>query len=135
MSDENQPIILDEFGQPYNFGLRMHTAEELSAATAQMGGELTCAAPANIPVDNPLDWMILQSQSIYPFCHAHMRTVAEEFLYFLVSGGKYVQLSRRFASITDMRQDGNDSSPAGASIPGSVLASRDFGNIPESLMP
>lgn len=130
---EEQSFILDEFGNPIGLGLEMHTENQMAAAVAQMGTEFTCAAPSDVPVDNPLDWMVRQSQSLYPFCHASARTTSEEILYFVATGGKVIQLSRRFATITNLRQDGNDKRAAGASIPGSVMASKGFGNVPEEL--
>ena len=122
----------DEF--PLGFD---ETHEEVQAG--QLGemllAELPCSAPSDIPKDMPVDWFTQQSQGSWPFCHSHMRTACAEFLYWLATKGKVVQYSRAFGAITNLRMDGNDSRPAGASISGSMRAANKYGEALEDLFP
>lgn len=90
-----------------------------SLALAALAPTAICSAPdpANIPdnLDLP-DWQ-QQLQGYWPFCHAFMRTGAEEVLYWLAKRD-WLEFSHYRAAILNMRTDGNDSSPVGASISG-----------------
>lgn len=103
--------------------------------TAMIRAEMPCAAPSNVPAQMLVEWFIQQSQLSWPFCHSHMRTANEEYLYWIATKGKVTQYSRAFAAITDLRMDGNDSRAAGASINGSMRGSNKFGNVLEDKFP
>lgn len=115
-------------------GLREHTPEEMAQLLAEIPNspDLLCSAPTNIPKDNPMDWFKQLSQFVYPFCHGHGRVACASGLYYIATQGKQTRFSRRFAAITDMRCDGNDKVPAGASIPGSMRAAGKYGEVEES---
>lgn len=81
--------------------------------------------------DVPPDQWTQDDQGGWPFCHAHMRTGAEELLAWKLTG-KAPSYSRYYAAITDMRQDGDDSKPEGASIKGSMIAATRTGCALES---
>lgn len=89
---------------------------------------------ADVPDNVDLANWIQDDQLQLPFCHAHMRTGCEEILQQLVTGD-VIQYSRYYAAITDMRQDGDDRYPEGASIKGSMLAAIKTGAALETLMP
>lgn len=115
----------------WNPDLEEQHAEAMSACTL----ELPCAASGTpIPKDMDYDWFLQDLQFMWPFCHAHMRTGMEEILAFLRLH-KVFQYSRRLASVLDMRMDGNDRAPAGASIGGSIRAGMKWGTCLESLYP
>lgn len=88
-----------------------------------------------VPDNLDLPWM-QDDQLGWPFCHAHMRSGAEEILAGLqMDNGKFPSYSRYFAAITDMREDGDDRSPEGASISGSIRAAIRWGDPNEDLFP
>lgn len=97
-----------------------------------------CSVGSDVPVPDVLDlpdWM-QDDQLSWPFCHAHMRTGISEILAGLaMNDGTFPKYSRYFAAITDMKMDGNDSRPEGASIGGSLKAAIRWGDAAEELMP
>lgn len=107
---------------------------QMSSICAAIPSLSVMTAASEIPDNFDPDWFLQDLQAMWPFCHAHMRTGMEEALYFFAMKN-YVQFSRRFAAITDMRMDGNDSQPAGASIGGSLRSAIKDGNGPESQLP
>lgn len=111
--------------------------EELhTEALAQFSAPaLVCEAPATIPETLDFPGYTQDMQGPWPFCHAHMRTMCGEVLTWLATKGERRQYSRKFAAITNMRQDGNDSRPAGASIGGSMRAAVNYGECLESDFP
>lgn len=100
-------------------------------------GAVTCDAPnpSDIPADLDPTWFIQKVQGVWPFCHAHMRAGIVEVLYWLATKGTVQDFSRYYAAIMDMRMDGNDSEPEGASISGSLRSSVKDGDALESLFP
>jgi len=108
-----------------------HDLSDISLAT------LPCSLPAesDIPKDMNPTWFTQDNQGVWPFCHAHMRTGIVECLYWLATKGQTQNFSRYYAAITDMKMDGDDSQPEGASIGGSLKASIKYGEAVESLMP
>ena len=107
---------------------------DLTPLLASISSLDTLTASSEIPDDFDPDWFTQDLQGMWPFCHAHMRTGMEEWLYYL-QVHNYVQMSRRFAAITNLRMDGNDKSPTGASIGGSIRAAVKNGNGPEQQLP
>lgn len=95
-----------------------------------------CAAPATIPDIHELNW-VQDEQGPTLFCHSHMSTGMLECLDLLAQGdgGKVRNFSRYFSAIMNMRQDGDDSQMAGASISGSILVATEIGSPLEDLMP
>lgn len=100
-----------------------------------MSADLPCSASGDIPKELAVSWFTQQSQGSWPFCHAHMRTACLEYLYWVKMKGQIAQYSRAFATITDLRMDGDDSRPNGASIGGSMQASQKWGEASEGDMP
>lgn len=100
-------------------------------------GRVPCSTPAEstIPDNLDLEWFIQAVQGVWPFCHAFMRVGIFRILYWLATKGKVIDISEYYAAITDMKEDGDDSRPSGASIGGSLKASINFGEVLETLMP
>ena len=107
------------------------------AALSLADGSLPCSslAPSDTPLNLDPSWFIQKNQGCWPFCHAHMRNGIVRLLYWLTTKGKQEEFSRYYAAITDLRMDGNDSEPAGASIGGSLKASIKYGEALEAEMP
>lgn len=128
--------LKDDYSYGWNPDLEsQHDAEIAKVSTGF--GVLNCAAPAAeaIPLNLEIDWFTQDDQGAWPFCHAHMRAGIEEVLYWLTTKGKVKQASRLYDAITDMRMDGNDSSPEGASIGGSLRAAIKDGWCEETILP
>lgn len=115
------------------FGWEPENEEQHTTAVASYQARAICSAPDVIPDTFDFTW-IQRDQRRRPFCHAHMRGGMEEVLC-LLGTRKQVQFSRYFDAITDMRMDGNDSRPAGASISGSLRGAIKFGSCLNNLMP
>ncbi len=127
-------IILDQFGNPLGWD---PDKEDLhTAALAEFSvPALVCDAPVSIPDTLEIPGYRQDMQGAWPFCHAHMRTMCSEILTWMATKGELRHYSRKFAAITDMRQDGNDRRPAGASIGGSMRAALNYGECLETDFP
>lgn len=132
----------EETFDPNGFGLGWRKDEEpkhenFVASVSVSVGDLPCAAAseADIPNDMIPDWFTQNNQGSWPFCHAHMRTGMEECLAWLETKGTVYQFSRAFAAIMDMRMDGDDRYPEGASIGGSLKSAIRDGAAMEPLLP
>lgn len=112
-----------------------HSADLVNITLAY--GALPCSMPAeaSIPADMIPEWFLQRLQGSWGFCHAFMRTGIVRALYWLSTKGQTVDLSPYFAAITDLRMDGNDAVPGGASIGGSLKGSIKYGETLETLMP
>lgn len=112
-----------------------HAEELVNIALAY--GALPCSLPAEsaIPADMIPDWFLQRVQGSWGFCHAFMRTGIVRALYWLSTKGQTVDFSPYFAAITDLRMDGNDTVPGGASIGGSLRGSIKYGEALETLLP
>lgn len=127
-------IVLDQFGNPLGWDPdkeAMHT-EALAAMSVPA---LICEAPSSVPDTLDIPGYRQDMQGSWPFCHAHMRTMCSEVLTWMATRGEWRQYSRKFAAITDMRQDGNDSRATGASIGGSMRAAAQYGECLETDFP
>jgi len=109
--------------------------EQHEVAIAEISAPAPVCSAGDIPKELDVSWFTQQDQGLWPFCHAHMRTACLEYLYWVATRGQVTQYSRRFAAITDMRMDGDDSRPNGASIGGSMRASQKYGEALEELLP
>lgn len=124
----------------YNYGWKeeyeeKHSNDLASICCAQGHVPIASLGEANIPPNMDFEWFTQNDQLGWPFCHAHMRTGMEEILYYLATQGKIQNFSRYYAAITDMRMDGDDSRPEGASIGGSLRSAVKDGAAIETLMP
>jgi hypothetical protein len=109
--------------------------EQHDSAIVEMSAPAPICAAGDIPKELDVSWFTQQDQGHWPFCHAHMRTACLEYLYWVATRGQVVQYSRRFATITNLRMDGDDSRPNGASIGGSMRASQKWGEALEESFP
>lgn len=115
------------------FGWEPEKEHQHQAAVAALAPKAMCAIPSSVPATFNFIWQ-QRSQRRRPFCHAHMRGGMEEVLCYL-STKRQVKFSRYFDAISDMRMDGDDSHPAGASISGSLRAAIKDGSCLDSLKP
>ena len=121
--------------QENEFGWNPELEAQHAAAIQAMTVSPPCeAASGDIPETMDPDWFLQDLQGPWPFCHAHMRTGMEEILAWLATHQVF-QFSRKLAAVLDMRMDGNDSRPAGASISGSIRAGQKWGTCLEKDWP
>lgn len=103
-------------------------------ALASLRSRRMCSAPTT-DIPDILDVPFLQElQGYWGFCHSHMRTFMSSTLDWLATG-QWLKFSRYRGAILDLRMDGNDSYPGGASIGGSVRSAIQDGEALESFMP
>lgn len=128
-------IKYDQFGNALGWAPELE--DQHNAAIAAMSvPELRCSAPTSIPDDFDVPDFVQDNQGQWPFCHSHMRTGCSEALTWMATEGQILpQHSRKFAAITNMRMDGNDRAPNGASISGSMRAAVKYGEVAEKLFP
>lgn len=117
----------------YSYGWKPEF-EDRHDVTAITSDARCSASDAPIPEEYDIPSWVQDDQRARPFCHAHMRTGAEELLAFLATGD-LISYSRYFAAITNMRMDGDDRFEEGASIKGSCLSAIKDGACLESLKP
>lgn len=115
------------------FGWEPEQEQQHQLAVATLAPRATCAAPDVVPDIFDFPW-VQRDQRRRPFCHAFMRGGMEEVLC-LLGTRKAIQFSRYFDAITNMRMDGNDSRPTGASISGSLRAAIRYGSPLDRLKP
>lgn len=125
----------NQFGLGWKPELEGLHAEAIAANALSTGSLLCSLSESEIPANLDPTWFVQKNQGCWPFCHAHMREGIVKVLYWLSTKGQVQDFSRYYAAITDMRMDGNDSQPEGASIGGSLNASIKYGEPLESLMP
>lgn len=116
-----------------DFGWEPELEVQHFSAVTSLEAAAVCQSAGTVPAKFDFTW-VQRGQRRRPFCHAHMSGGMAEVLC-LLSTAKQVQFSRYYSAITDMRMDGNDSRPAGASIGGSLRARIKFGDCLDRLKP